>query len=54
VKNLRDQGIPGDDIAGALRHRLADLRSSDGIGTMGADARGIVDSMIASCLDGAE
>ena len=52
VEDLRDKGIPSHDIAGALRHRMAGLQASDGIATFGADARGIVDDLVASCLDG--
>ena len=54
VEDLRDQGIPAQDIVGALRHRVADLDSSDGMARLGSGARGIVDEMVESCLEGGE
>lgn len=54
VEDLRDQGIPSPDIATALRHRVAELQSSGGITTLGVKAHGIVDALLASCLESPE
>ena len=54
VEDLRTQGVPTLEIAGALRHRLGDFHSSNGRATAGVEARRIVDDMVSFCLDGGQ
>jgi hypothetical protein len=54
VEDLRDQGVPSPDIATALRHRVAELQSSGGITSLGVRTHGIVDALVASCLESPE
>lgn len=54
VEDPREQGVPTLEIAGALRHRLGDLHSSNGGATAGVDAHRIVDHMVSFCLDGGQ
>lgn len=53
VGELKDQGVPPVRIVGALRLRVAELGLGDGIGRL-VQSDGILDEMVASCLDPGE
>ena len=54
VDDLRGQGVPTHNIAGAILRRVAELRSSGVTATLAARVDGIVDEMVASCLEPSE
>lgn len=53
VEDLQHQGRHAGDVATAIRRRIADLRSADEAAGGGGKVDGLVDDMIASCLESA-
>jgi hypothetical protein len=51
VEDLRDRGVATQDIASAIRHRVIDLRASGDMAAPPVLVDGIVDEMVASCLE---
>jgi hypothetical protein len=54
VDDLRGRGVTLPEIASAIRRRLTDLRSASAADAGALRLDGIVDEMVASCLDGGE
>ena len=51
VEDLQGRGVESDEIANAIRHRVGDLRSSGDLVGRGLMVDGLVDAMVASCLE---
>jgi hypothetical protein len=54
VDDLRGRGVASPEIASAIRRRVTDLGSAGGVDAVALRLEGIVDEMVASCLDGGE
>ena len=51
VEDLQGRGVNSDEIANAIRHRVGVLRSSGDLVSTGLVLDGLVDEMVASCLE---
>jgi hypothetical protein len=54
VEDLQDQGMHVRDVATAIRRRIGELRSSSAANPDTIKLDGVVDEMVAACLDGGE
>lgn len=54
VEDLREQGMPRHEVANAIRRRVTEMRSSGVTAPLAARVDGIVDELVASCLEPSE